>query len=118
MIKLNLTGYVNSVRSNETSTGKKVTNLKVAVPVSKVNDKQTYQSFDVAFWDKFADSAAQVQEKDYVNIPDVVINKFETSEGKDGKTYINISGIANIVFKGLDRIESDKKESSNDNSPF
>lgn len=112
MIKLNLTGYVNSVRTNTLSSGKKVTNVKVAVPIAKANDKQTYQTFDIAFWEKFADSAAQIKEKDYVHIPDVVLSKIETSEGKkDGKTYINISGMANIIFKGLEKVESGESKS-------
>lgn len=120
MIKLNLTGYVNSVRTNTLSSGKKVTNVKINVPVSKVNDKQTYQSFDIAFWEKFADNAVGVKEKDYVIIPDVIISKFETSQGKDNKTYINISGSANVVFKALEKAETEAPETDPvmDNNPF
>lgn len=116
MIKLTLTGYVNAVRSNETSTGKKVTNIKIAVPVGKVQDKTQYQSFDVAFWEDKADNVKGIQEKDYIIIPDVLLSKFEISEVKD-KKYINISGTGNIVFKALEKEKTDSKENTAE-TPF
>lgn len=118
MVKLNLTGYVNNVRVNTLSSGKKVTNIKLGVPVSKVNDKQVYQSFEIAFWENLADAAAQVKEKDYIHCPDVILNKFEITQGKDGKSYMNISGNGSVVFKGLPKVEIKEEVVDTDNNPF
>jgi len=106
MIKLSITGYVNNVRSNTLKTGKKVTNIRLGVEVGKKDDKKVYQTFDVAFWDNWADQASQVKEKDYVHIPDVVLSNIEISQEK----YINIKGSANVIFKGLERVAKAPEE--------
>jgi hypothetical protein len=95
MLKLNLTGYVNSVRTNTLPSGKVVTNVKIGVLVNK--KEKLYQNFDVSFWDEASIQAAKLQEKDYIHIPDVTIFSLKISDGK----YININGSAFSVFKSL-----------------
>lgn len=106
MIKLSITGYVNNVRCNTLKSGMKVTNIRLGVEVMKKDDKKTYQTFDVAFWDNWADQAAQIKEKDYVHIPDLVLSSIEIAQEK----YINIKGNANVIFKGLDRVTKTEEE--------
>lgn len=118
MIKLNLTGYVNKIRQSEVG-GKKVVNINLNVPVGKDGDKKTYQSFDIAFWEKNAENVKGVQEKDYIFIPDVILSKFEIND-----KWINIRGMGNIIFKSLERnVEETKtdnieKEIYTDELPF
>ncbi len=96
MLKINLTGYVNSVRTNTLPSGKVVTNVRLGVLLDKETKK--YQSFDIAFWEQASNQASLLQEKDYVSIPDVLIRDIKISD--DGK-WIQINGSAYLVFKSL-----------------
>jgi hypothetical protein len=96
MLKISLTGYVNSVRTNTLPSGKTVTNVRLGVTIDK--EAKKYQSFDIAFWEQASTQASLLQEKDYVSIPDVLIRDIKTSD--DGK-WVQISGSAYLIFKSL-----------------
>ena len=118
MITVNLKGYVSRVRaSNTLASGKMVGNVVINVPVGKDRDgKNTYQNFDVAFWNESATKVDSLNEKDYVILPDVMLTEFSTSES-NGKTYINIRGMGRDVFVAPAREEGANNKTSNSTAP-